>query len=217
MIYRIPLKSVKDMLLNQINSNYFKAIDDEMIISKHLPTVLKRFEDCITENNNKYYFKILEDGKKEAFFNPLHTCQWLLFLYLTANTIYRDEKDKVEEARLLCDKIYGQSKTISGCDIYYEVEMPEIFSFDHPMGSFMGRATYGNYFSFTEGCTVGNTDEYPVVGEFVTMHPGSKILGKSNIGNNCIITSGTVIKDEDVPSNSIVSGISPNLIIEKRR
>lgn len=214
MIYRLPLRNVKDILLNQISNNYFKSIDDEMLISKHLPTILQRFEECISQNDNKYYYKKYEDGTKEAYFDPLHTCQWFLFLYLTANTIYRDEKEKVDVARLLCDKIYGQSKTVSGCDIYYEVEMPKIFSFDHPTGSFMDRAKYGNYFSFTEGCTVGsNTNDYPVIGEHVTMQSGSRILGKSHIGNNCIICAGTVIKDENIPDNSRVYGISPNLKI----
>ena len=118
---------------------------------------------------------------------------------------------------MVCDKIYGQSKTISGCDLYYEVEMPEVFSFDHPTGSFMGRAVYGDGFSFTQGCTVGNSDEiYPVIGNHVSMQTGSTILGNSHIGDNCTILAGTFIKNQDVPSNSIVSGKSPNLIIEDK-
>lgn len=217
MIYRFPLHNVKDMLLNQISNNFFKSIDDERLISKHMPKVLERFEKNIENNSNKYYFKINEMGEREAFFDPLHTCQWLLFLYLTANTIYRYEDEKKEAARVVCDKIYGQSKTVSGCDMYYEVEMPDIFSFDHPTGSFMGRAQYGDGFSFMQGCTVGNINEiYPTIGKNVKMFTGSKILGDSHIGDNCIISAGTLIKNEDVPANSIVSGKSPNLVIEPR-
>lgn len=215
MICRFPLRNVKDMLLNQIGNNFFKSIDDEMLITKYMSQILIRFEKTISKIDNKYYYKIDELGNKEAYFDPLHTCQWLLFLYLTANTIYKCETEKIEAARVVCDKIYGQSKTVSGCDLYYEVEMPEIFCFDHPTGSFMGRAKFGNYFSFTQGCTVGNHNEiYPVIGEHVSMYAGSKILGDSHIGNNCIITAGTMIKDENVPDNSIVSGKSPNLIIK---
>lgn len=214
MIYRFPLRSVRDMVLNQIGNNFFKSIDDEMLITKHLPKVLERFEENIKHNDNKYYYKINERGEKEAYFDPLHTCQWLLFLYLLANTIYKYEKEKPEAARIVCDKIYGQSKTVSGCDIYYEVEMPDIFCFDHPMGSFIGRATYGDNFSFTQGCTVGNNNEiYPVIGKNVKMLTGSTVLGDSHIGDNCVISAGTMIKDQDVPSNSIVSGKSPSLTI----
>lgn len=217
MIYRFPLRNVKDMLLNQIGNNFFKSIDDEMLITKHLPMVLERFEKNIAKNNNKYYSSINDKGEKEAYFDPLHTCQWLLFLYLTANTIYKYEKENTEAARVVCDKIYGQAKTISGCDIYYEVEMPEIFSFDHPLGSHMGRAKYGNGFSFLQGCLVEKLEgKAPVIGENVTMLSGSKILGGSFIGDNCIIAEGAIVRNESIPDNTVVFGESPNLIIEKR-
>lgn len=217
MIYRFPLRNVKDMLLNQIGNNFFKSIDDEKLITKHMPMVLERFENNIIYNDNKYYYRINENGEKEAFFDPLHTCQWLLFLYLTANTIYKYEEKNPEAARIVCDKIYGQSKTVSGCDLYYEVEMPEKFCFDHPTGSFMGRAKYGDGFSFTQGCTVGNNNEiYPIIGKNVTMYTGSTILGNSHIGDNCIISAGALIKDQNVPKNSIVYGKSPELVIKAR-
>lgn len=217
MIYRFPLHTIKDMLLNQISNNFFKSIEDERLITKHMHKVLERFENNIKYNNNKYYYNFNEKGEKEAYFDPLHTCQWLLFLYLTANTIYKYETVKLEAARIVCDKIYSQSKTMSGCDLYYEVEMPDIFCLDHPTGAFIGRATYGNGFAFTQGCTVGNNNEiYPIIGENVTMHTGSKILGNSHIGNNCVISAGTYIKDQDIPANSIVFGKSPKLIIKAR-
>lgn len=215
MIHRFPVRKVKDMLLNQIGNNFFKSIDDEMLITKHFAKALERFELNISENDNKYYWKLNGAGEREPYFDPLHTCQWLLFLYLVANTIYKYEDEKIEAASIVCDKIYGQSKTVSGCDLYYQVDMPDFFSFDHPTGCFMGRAKYGNHFSFTQGCSVGNIDEiYPVIGENVKMYPGSKILGNSHIGNNVIITTNTVIRNQDVPDNSIVSGESPELIIK---
>lgn len=217
MIYRFPLRNVKDMLLNQIGNNFFKSIDDEILITKHMPKVLERFENTISNIDNKYYYKINSAGEKEAFFDPLHTCQWLLFLYLTANTIYKYEDEKKIAARVVCDKIYGHSKTVSGCDLYYEVEMPDIFCFDHPTGSFMGRAKYGNHFSFTQGCTVGNDNEiYPTIGENVKMLAGSKVLGESKIGNNCVIGEGALILNQNVPDDSIVYGKSPNLIIKSK-
>lgn len=124
----------------------------------------------------------------------------------------------MELKRLVCDKLYGISKIISACDLYYEVEMPEIWSCDHPMGSVMGRAKYGNYFSFSQGCTVGNNHGiYPVIGEHVSMLSNSKILGNSHIGNNVIVAANTYIKDTDIPDNSLVFGQSPNLIIKENR
>lgn len=217
MIYRFPIKTVRDMLLNQISSNYFKTIEDESLITKHLPKAMERFENCIKDCSNKYYSKENEEGVREPYFDPLHTCQWTLFLYFMANTIYKYEDEKKEAARVVCDKIYGQAKSMSGCDIYFEVEMPEVFYFDHPLGSHLGRAKYGNYFSFIQGCTVDDKDgKYPVIGNNVVMLTGSKIIGDSCIGDNCIISEGTIIVDEDIQSNSIVYGKSPNLTIKTR-
>lgn len=218
MIYRFPIKTVRDMLLNQISSNYFKSIEDEALISKHLPKALERFENCISDCNNKYYSKENDEGIREPYFDPLHTCQWTLFLYFMANTIYKYENEKKEAARVVCDKIYGQAKMMSGCDIYFEVEMPEKFYFDYPLGIHIGRAKYGDAFSFVQGCTVDDKDgKYPVIGENVTMLAGSKIIGSSHIGNNCIISEGTIIVDEDIKDNSVVYGKSPNLTIAVRK
>lgn len=217
MIYRFPIKTVRDMILNQVSNNFFKSIEDEALISKHLPVIMERFEKNISRNDNKYYWKINGAGEKEAYFDPLHNCQWTLFLYLAANTIFKNEKEKPEAARILCDKIYGQLKIVSGCDLYYEVEMPEIFSFDHPTGSCIGRASYGDYFSFRHDCSVlGDANAYPVIGEHVAMEFGSSVLGNSHIGNNCVITEGTMVKDTDIPDNSIVSGTPGNLSIVAR-
>lgn len=214
MIYRFPLKNIRDMILNQVSNNFFKSIEDESLITRHLPVILDRFEKNISNNNNKYYWKINSNGEKEAFFDPLHSCQWTLFLYLASNTIFKNETEKKDAARVLCDKIYGQLKSVSGCDLYYEVDMPEIFSFDHPTGSYIGRGKIGDYFSFTHDCSVGSSDGiYPTIGKNVVMKSGSSILGNSTIGDNCIIMEGCMIKDCNIPANSIVSGRSPELKI----
>lgn len=48
------------------------------------------------------------------------------------------------------------------------------------------------------------------------MCSNSKILGKSKIGDNVIVSANTYIKDEDIPDNSLVFGQSPNLVIKKK-
>ncbi len=59
---------------------------------------------------------------------------------------------------------------MNACDLFYEVDLPEIFMLDHPLGSVMGRAKFGNYFAFSQNCTVGNNNNiFPEIGEYVTM------------------------------------------------
>ena len=107
--------------------------------------MLGYLDKCFSHIKNKYYHK-----GGETFFNPLHVAQWTMFLYQMAYEIKGVFPENID----LCDKIYGISKSFSSADIYYEVKMPEIWFFDHPQGSVMGRAEYSNFFSFGQGCTV---------------------------------------------------------------
>lgn len=210
MIYRFDVDKIKYILLNQIKNTFFLTTYDEEYIERYMPEVLSRLERNFSSNKNKYYSKTDELGNREAYFDPLHTCQWLIFLYYFANTINKSENSK--EARELCDKLYGISKMMSGADIYYEVELPDVFSCDHPVGAVIGRGKFANGFAFIQGCTVGNNKGiYPIIGENVTMYSNSKIVGNCKIGNDVIISANTYIKDQDVPSGVLVYGSSPNL------
>jgi len=46
------------------------------------------------------------------------------------------------------------------------------------------------------------------------MYSGSKIIGKSVIGNNVTIAANTYIKDAEIPNGAMVFGQSPNLVIK---
>ena len=48
------------------------------------------------------------------------------------------------------------------------------------------------------------------------MYSNSAILGRCVIGSNVNIGPGTIIKNEDIPSNTTVFGVSPNLIIKHK-
>lgn len=115
----------------------------------------------------------------------------------------------------ICDKVYATAKAMSSADLFYQVELPDVFTFDHPLGSVMGRASYSNYFSFGQGCTVGNNKGiYPSFGESVFMLSDSKVIGDCKIGSDVIVSAGAYVKGVDIPSGSIVFGQSPNLVVK---
>ena len=90
-------------------------------------------------------------------------------------------------------------------DLFYGVNLPNVFGVEHPIGSVMGRATFGEYFFFYQGCTVGgNGGVYPVIGDYVTMYSNSKILGNSHVGNHVMLSANTYIVDCEIPDYSIV-------------
>lgn len=105
-------------------------------------------------------------------------------------------------------------------DLFYAIELLKKFGAEHPLGSGMGRAKYGEGFFFYQGCTVGGTVGkngeiyYPILGGNVQMFANSSILGRCKVGDNVKIGVGALVKNEDIPSHSIVFGQSPNLIIK---
>ncbi len=107
---------------------------------------------------------------------------------------------------------------LNACDLFYEVELPDIFRLDHPVGTVMGRAKYSDYFLFSQNCTVGNNRGiYPQIGQHVWMCTNASIIGNCIIGNNVIIGANACVKDQNIPDNSIVFGQSPNLIIKEQK
>lgn len=162
---------------------------------------------CFSKNKNKYY----KNEFGEVVFSVFHSAQYSIFLYYLANTIYKyKNKD-------LANKIYYLNKILNSVDWYYEIELPEYWGVEHPLGSVLGRARYSNGLIVYQGCTVGgNKGKYPTLGKNVILYSNSTILGDSNIGNNVVLSTGCTVKDQNVPDNCIVFGKSPNLIIKNR-
>lgn len=182
--------------------------DREVAGSEYRPFVdmaLERAEYCFREINNKYY-----PGHGTASFNHMHTDQYAMFLYLVANSVFRGKGDPS-----LAAKAYALNKALHGIDCFYEIELPEIFAFQHPVGTVLGRATYSNYLFVYQRCSTGAKDTiYPQLGEGVVMYGGSAVLGNCKVGNNVWLSAGALVMSQDIPDNSVVFGQSPNLTIK---
>ena len=209
MIFEIPKEAILEIMVGQIASFFSITADEIETINGLSDEVFERCDHCFSKNDNKYYVR-----NGETYFNPFHSGQYNVFLYYFSNTIFKKAKTQIR----LADKVYYLNKVMNSCDLFYEIELPEYFALDQPIGTVLGRAKYGNFFKFTQNCTVGNNKNiFPTIGENVTMTANSMIFGDSNIGDNVIIGVGTIVKDEDIPANSLVFGQSPNLIIKKRK
>jgi serine O-acetyltransferase len=91
-----------------------------------------------------------------------------------------------------------------------------VFAFQHPVGTVLGRGTYGNYFFVFQRCSVGSNraGEYPKIGEGVVMFGGSAIIGASVVGDDCWLSLGSIVMDAQIPDRSVVFGHSPQLTIK---
>lgn len=195
------------LLEKQISNFFFLDDAEKRFIEDSYNEVYRQTILCLSKNANKYYQDIETKG-----LNPLHTNSWAVFLYKFSRCCFLAGKEE------LAGKIYYLNKIMNSVELFYAVKLPQVFSFDHPLGSVMGRAKYGEYFTFSQGCTVGNNKNiYPVIGDFVSMMSNSKILGTSTVGNNVIVAANTYIIDTDIPSNVIVFGEGKNLIFKENK
>lgn len=200
----ISSKELIAMTKHQLES-FFPISDDEYLsLTQCVESVLQRVKYCFSRTPNKYYSR---DG--ETFFNPFHSGQYCIYLYFLSRIVWQQGNS------ILADKIYYLNKIMNGCDMFYEVELPDFFMLDHPVGSVLGRAQYGEGFTFGQNCTIGNNHGiYPVIGKNVELCVNASIIGNSHISDNVTIGAYACVKDQDVPANSIVFGQSPNLIIK---
>lgn len=196
------IKKLSNYTNQQIKNLLIIDVDVEPYVEK----ALERAKNCFKKVNNKYY------KKDESNFFIYHTGKYCIYLYYLSNTVYRMGNEE------LAEKIYYLNKILHSIDWFYAIELPAYFGVEHPLASVLGRAKYSNGFFVYQGCTVGgNKSKYPVIGENVIMYANSSILGDSHIGNNVLISTGAIIKDEIITDNCIVYGQSPNLIIKKNK
>ena len=175
-------------------------------ISKILSETLLRVEKCFTKINNKYFSNGIETR-----FDHLHGDQYSMFLYLLANTNF-----KLGGPAYLSSKLFLLNKAMFGIDAYFEVELPEVFLFVHPLGTVLGRGAYSDYFMVYQGCGVGsNHDIYPEMGKFTTLRPQSFLLGKSKLGENCSLAAGSLVIDRELSDNSVYFGNPMDFKIKK--
>lgn len=216
MILEIDKVAIMDLVCRQVDNSFTLCEKERKQIEGSLDDVLSSCEENFVHTSNKYYSREV-NGVREAYFNPYHSVQWMIFLYYMGNRIYRNG------GGIICDKLYYLNKQMNGLDLFYAIELPKHFGAEHPVGSVMGRAKYGNGFFFYQGCTVGGTRNrenllfYPVLEENVHMYSNSSILGRCHIGRNVNIGAGCIVKNQDVPDNCTVFGQSPNLIIKQNK
>ena len=106
-------------------------------------------------------------------------------------------------------------------DWFYAIDLPVHFHCEHPLGSVLGRASYGDHLFVYQGTTIGGNRShgelfYPTLGDNVILYANATVLGDTHIGNNVVLSSGTYLLNERIPDNCIVFGKSPDITIKKK-
>ena len=71
----------------------------------------------------------------------------------------------------------------------------------------------GRYCTANSGVIVGNNSKggMAVIGDYVSLTVGSKVIGDVTIGNNVIVAPNSVVV-KDVPDNAVVSGVPAKIL-----
>ncbi len=107
---------------------------------------------------------------------------------------------------LLAEKVYYFTRVKFSIDIYPSRRLPEHFLFVHPLGTILGDARYEDWLVIYQNTTVGGNPnlEYPSIGGSCILYAGSKVIGRSVVGRNCVIGAGVIVNNEEVAENTIL-------------
>lgn len=200
--------NAKELVLFQLKNLY--GIGDLELVSLNTEQLFDEAETFAFQSISGFYNKY-----NTGEINPYNGVMYTNYLYWLSRLFYESGKEEI------ASKVYGLNKMLHSVDLFYAIELPPIWSCEHPLGAVMGRAKYGNRFFFYQGCTVGGNIhkghlEYPIIGEDVKMYSDSKILGKCIIGNNVTLAANAYVINQDIPDNCIVFGQSPNIVIKRK-
>ena len=203
----ITPSALSDYVCGQLNAHFpdKKKVKQEAI-RKSLGRVMERAEHCFSKIKNKYFC-----AAGGPVFNHLNADHYAMFLYWTANTLYQKNADPS-----LCSKLFLLNRSLHGVDAFYEVKLPDIFLFVHPMATMIGRAEYSDYFVVYQQCTIGSSKGvYPRLGKFTSLHPGSAVIGNCSVGDNCKISAGSILLDQNLEDDSVYVGTTLRHLIKK--
>ena len=163
---------------------------------------LDRLEYSFSNVKDKYY-----NEDDIPVFNHLNTDHMVVLLYYISNSGF-----KLDYERNILEKLYYLNKVMHSVDIFYSVNLPDIFCVAHPLNTILGNAKYNDYLYVYQNVTVGSTHEgiYPSLGKAVALYSNTSIIGNCNIGDNVVMAANSSIINQNVPSDSMVTGYYPN-------
>lgn len=141
----------------------------------------------------------------EAALSHLHGDRYAVFLALLAREFHREGDTG------LASRTYLLNKALHGLDLFYEVELPEVFLLVHPVGTVIGRAKLGNFLCVYQNCTIGGTPlngalEYPRLGAGTVLFAKSTLIGRCHLGDRVVMGAGSMLVNASAPAGSLITG-----------
>lgn len=191
LLQKMDFENLALFIHKQLQHLFLEENENHLIsIQKYIPQSLNRMRVLVNS------VRVWDDN----IFDTRQSTQYCIFLYLLSNTIFK-ETEKTELPTLL----FLLNKSLNAIDLFYEIELPEIFFISHSVGIVFAKAKYSNYFAIYQNSTVGrNQYGRPTIEEGVILYPNSSIIGNSHIQKNTLISSGIHLINQHPPKNCLV-------------
>ncbi len=194
--------NLRNYLIKQLNYMFpdEKEVAVHMLddyISKALFKIRRSFDTI----RSKYYQK-----KNKSYFDYLNGDHYAVFLYWVSNIAFNEGQIS------LAKKMFLLNKCMFGLDLFYEINMPDIFIMVHPLGSVVGRAKFSDFLVIYQGVTIGSTSQgvYPEFAEKIVLYSNTSVIGRCYLKENVVLGSNATLINQEVDSDKVVLGHYPN-------
>jgi len=190
----VKLTTLFDGLENVFQSHSMFALGREIKLSSHqaaFSAAQDAYLHCLSHKRIKHLPSFVVE----------HADEYTSFVVFLAQSAYQNGDQDLALAAYLVNR------RINGFDCYYTRALPPVFHLEHPLGSVIGGADFGNYLVVYQGVSVGGDMKlrYPTFGEYVALFSHSSVIGNSVVGRNTAIGAGVQIYSEQITENTAVS------------
>lgn len=192
MIYSVQ----KDIILTRmfrVLRNFFElSSSEEREITLIFSEVLKRISFNFKHVKSSYY---KQQGL--AYFDHFNADHMTVLYYEFSRACYKNGLES------LATKFFYINKIMHSIDIFYTVEMPNIYLFVHPMGSIIGSGTsFGDRVVIYQGVTLGSNSEgnYPVLKGNNILFSGASCIGSCQLSDGVVLGANAYCVDESIES-----------------
>lgn len=121
----------------------------------------------------------------------------------------------------LCSYFIRKLERIYCVYIHRDAEIKPGLSLPHPVGIVIGQGVIiGEDVVVYQHVTLGGSrrgdwraNNYPTIGDGTVIFSGAVIIGKVNIGKNCVIGANAVVT-KDIPDNATAVGVPARIVIK---
>lgn len=162
---------------------------------------LERIEYCFSHIHKKYYY-----DKGVPCFSHLNGDHYASFLYFISNEAGKNNHTD------LAERVFYLNKILHGLDLFYSVELPDIFLLVHPVGSVIGHGHFHDYLVIYQNVTIGSDTAgiYPTFAGDNVIYSGASVIGNTRIGVNSVIGAKAFVRNsQQAGDNLIYAGAYP--------